>query len=330
MPDTHLILHVKGTEQETTVLPKHVVRAAISQGQITHSQLIWSVADNTWKQVRQLPHLWPSQKLAPAPVRVPTGALPKVTAAPQAVPMPKVATATGSVPRIAKPAVGAPPKVTLPGSTPVAKAAVPTARAAAVTPEAKAAVPVAQPAKNYVVKEDDAGAHPLKWVSIFLGVLIVGLVVVNYFLVDRSLVSGLGQTPYSGVTVYAHLGAYLQPNVIVIHVPKTNAITNENLTDFLVALAHSTPSIPLSSNLFDRVALTSGWTASYTLSGYAWKQLGDMGKDDEAQRKEFLLDQLADAVGDPLITSRSNEDEATLLAEREKVWDTFAAQFVRP
>jgi hypothetical protein len=32
MSNTHLILHVKGTEQETTTLPKQVVRAAISQG----------------------------------------------------------------------------------------------------------------------------------------------------------------------------------------------------------------------------------------------------------------------------------------------------------
>src|ERR1700683_2581321 len=42
MPDTRLILHVKGTEAETTELSRDVVRAAVSQGQLTHSQLIWS------------------------------------------------------------------------------------------------------------------------------------------------------------------------------------------------------------------------------------------------------------------------------------------------
>src|SRR5258707_4657143 len=89
--DTHLILHVKGTESETARLPKQVVRAAISQGQITHSQLIWSPPDNAWKQVRELPHLLPSQKLAPAPApRVPTGPIPRVVGA-----------QTGSVPRVA-------------------------------------------------------------------------------------------------------------------------------------------------------------------------------------------------------------------------------------
>src|SRR5277367_3581287 len=69
LPGERLILHVKGTQAETTELPKHAVRAAISGGQITHSQLIWSTADNAWKQVRELPDLLPSQKLAPAPSR---------------------------------------------------------------------------------------------------------------------------------------------------------------------------------------------------------------------------------------------------------------------
>ena len=326
MPDTHLILHIKGTEQETTVLPKHAVRTAISQGQITHSQLIWSVADNTWKQVRQLPHLWPSQKLAPAPVRLPTGALPKVTAAPpaQAVPVPRAS--TGPVPRIAKPAVSGPPKVTLPGAKPVAKAVVPTVRAAVVTPVVKADAPVDSPKKSYVVKEEDPGAHPLKWVSIILGLIIVGLIAVNYLLVDRPLVSTMSQTPYSGVSVYAHLGAYLQPNVIVIHIPASTKITEANLTDFLAALARATPSIPLSSNPFARVALTSGWTASYTLSGSDWKELADM---EDNQRKEFLLSALTDAAGEPLMSPQGNRDESALQAEREKIWDTFTNQFVR-
>jgi hypothetical protein len=315
MPDTHLILHVKGTEQDTTTLPKQVVRAAISQGQITHSQLIWVPEENNWKQVRQLPHLLPSQKLAPAPVRVPTGPLPKSAA----VVVPKVH--SGTIPRIAKASTPIPQVVVK------AASASPTPRVAATAKVAVAAT--AQPAQSYVVKEENPGTHPLKWISIGLAVIIFGLVAINYFLVDRPLVSSLGQTSFSNVAVYAHLGAYVQPNVIVIHVPSSSGVTKDKLTDFLVALAHSTPSIPLSENTFARVALTSGWTADYTMTGYAWKQLGEMGKDDEAQRKEFLLDQLTDAVGEPLI-STANKDDATLQAEREKTWDAFAAQFAKP
>ncbi len=329
MPDTHLILHVKGTEQETSTLPKQVVRAAISQGQITHSQLIWVPEDNTWKQVRELPHLLPSQKLAPAPLprvatgnlpRVATGNLPKVAA----VAVPKIAAPkakTGTVPRIA---TGTLPKVATPKiqTGPVPRIAT----ASTGAPVVKVAAAVAQPTKSYVVKEEDAGAHPLKWISIILGALILGMVGVNYLLVDRPLVSSLGETPFSQVSVYAHLGAYVQPNVIVIHIPTSSAVTSANLTEFLGALAHSTPTIPMSSNSFARVALTSGWTASYTLTGNDWRQLGDMPND---QRKEFLLSELTDATGEPLMSAQPNQDEATLHAEREKVWNAFVAQFTR-
>lgn len=294
------------------MLPKQAVRTAISQGQLTHSQLIWSVADNAWKQVRELPHLLPSQKLAPAPTRVPTGALPKVATGA----LPKVA--TGPVPRIAQPVT----------ATPTVKAAA-TVKAAGGTPVAKAAAPAEKREKNFVVKEENPGMHPLKWLCIALGVFIFALVSVNYFLVDRSLVSGLGQTPYSQVTAYAHLGAYVQPNVIVIHVPASSQITKANLTDFLVALAHSTPGIPFSGNPYSRVALTSGWTASYTLRGIDWKQLGDMANEDEAQRKDFLLSVLTDPIGEPLMTPQGKKSEQAMQSEREKIWDTFAAQFCR-
>ena len=63
MADTSLILHVKGTESETATLPKNVVRAGISEGKITHSQLIWIPGENTWKPVKELPELLPGERL---------------------------------------------------------------------------------------------------------------------------------------------------------------------------------------------------------------------------------------------------------------------------
>jgi len=330
--NTSLILHVKGTEQETTTLPKKAVREALSQGQLTHSQLIWSPPDNAWKQVRELPHLLPSQKLAPAPVpRAATGALPRISTGP----IPKVAGAsptaqTGSVPRVAK-QTGAVPRVASPttqtGGIPRVAASV----QSAVNTEAVPRVTVAstEPKKDYKLK-DEGGSHPLKWISIGMGVLLLGVMGLNYLLVSHPLSSEMSKTQFSSVTAYAHLGAFVQTNVIVIHVPTTKKLTKENLTDFLVALAQSTPSMPLSENAYGRVALTSGWTASYTLPGGSWKQLGEMGKDDEAMRKEFILDSIGGPAGEPLIEHAAGRDEATLQAEREKVWNTFAAQFIEP
>jgi hypothetical protein len=312
MAETNLILHVKGTEHATTSLPRQVVRAAISQGQITHSQLIWSAEDNAWKQVRELPQLWPSQKLAPPPpTRLGTGALPKVAATRgQTGPVPRVvaraATPAGS--GVSQPLTqGSPPKPT--GGTAVA-------------------VPAKRPTGEDLVVKEEHGPNPLKWICIGLAVVIFITVGINYLLVDLPLVSRLRGTNYSHVPVYAHLGAFMQPNMIVIHLPSSSSLTEANLTDFLVALAASTPEAPLSGNTFDRVALTSGWTGRYSFSGYAWKQLGSMAQEEESQRKEFLLDQMGNAAGEPLTSDNSNLSDDARQAERDKIWADFVAQFV--
>ena len=63
LPGERLILHVKGTEAETQELPKTEVKAGVLQGKITHSQLIWIPAENTWRPVRELPDLMPGETL---------------------------------------------------------------------------------------------------------------------------------------------------------------------------------------------------------------------------------------------------------------------------
>lgn len=299
MPDTHLILHVKGTESQTTELPKQAVRVAIAKGQITHSQLIWSVAENAWKQVRELPHLLPSQKLAPAP-RLPTSPLPKVdaTATPtvQAVPTARVAVKATATP------------------VPVARA---TSTAKTVSVK-----------KDLSIKEDDSN-HPLKWLCIGLGIVIFLALGFNYLMVDEPLNAHLGETAYGKVPVHGHLGAFVQPNVLVIHVWSASSLKSDQLTPFLVALAHSTPQSPVTNTVFDRVAITSGWLGEYSFSGYAWKQLGQMGQDDPGEQRGFVMNQLGDAAGQPLVPPSTLNPEAQQ-AMHDKIWNTFAAKFSQP
>jgi len=354
LPGEHLILHVKGTEAETAQLPKQAVRAAISQGKITHSQLIWSTADNAWKQVRELPELLPSQKLAPAPSRVaaipvpkpaevipesPTGPVARAVAVASAgtpqvrvatastsAPQVRVATASASAPQVraATPSASAPQvrAATPSAGAPQAKAAVPSAG----TPSVRAAVPASVPATGrFEVKEDDE-SHPLKWVCIGLGIFILLVLGTNYFLVDQPLVSNLSQTSYSNVPVYAHFGAFMQPKILVIHIPGSSKLTPENLTDFLVALAHSTPQNPITRDLFERVALTSSWTAQYSFSGGDWKQLGNMRESGETERREFLMNRMDDASGQSLLPESTLNEEAQQ-GKRDKVWDAFVAHF---
>jgi hypothetical protein len=324
LPSERLILHVKGTQSDTTELPKQAIRSAISKGEITHSQLIWSPAEGTWRQVRELPDLLPSQKLAPAPPRA------SAAPAPKAVEPIIPESPTGPVARAAEATKAGQPRVRAAGPPRVrvagASGKLPRVRVAAATPAVRAAAQASiRPTADLVVKADPY-THPLKWVCIGLGIFIVLVLAGNYLLVDRTLVSNLGKTSYSKVTVYAHLGAFMQPNVLVIHVPASSAITPDNLTDFLVALAESTPQNPISGGLFDRVALTSGWTSQYSVTGGAWKALGDMRQDGQAARAQFLLSQMSDAGGQPLL-SKSTLNEEAQQAMRDKVWDVFAAHF---
>ena len=376
LPGEHLILHVKGTEAETKELPKRAVRTAISQGEITHSQLIWSPAQNSWKQVRELPDLLPSQKLAPAPKRavvaqprVAEAIIPESPGGPVAraaqaagapVPRARVAKAAGgTVPRV-RVAVEAPPKVSvistgatpqvrvaaaLPAESPEVLKPVPVVaaempkivRAADAAPVRVAATPVAKPvvqaakvaaaprpAASFKVQEEDH-AHPLKWVCIVLGALILLLVGANYLIVDRPLTANMSRTAYPNIA-YAHFGAFMQPGVMVIHIPVSSKITAENLPQFLVTLAHNTPQNPLTNDLFSRVALTSGWTAQYSFSGFTWNEIGSMGQESNDRLKEEILTRLSDAGGQPLAPETTMNTE-TQRAVRDQVWNKFVANF---
>jgi hypothetical protein len=368
LPGETLILHVKGTESQTRELPKPAIRAAISKGEITHSQLIWSAAENQWKQVRDLPELLPSQQLAPAPARnapVPMLENTAPTVAPATVPAARAAVAASApgavvTPR-ARPAVEGPPRVTIGGaaavhtpqvkipqpsisvsatSTPIAaapRAAVPSAavRAAVATaPKVAAAMPAmtqaSGPHMGHVVKEDEEGAHPLKWICIGMAALIFLIVASNYSLVDRRLQSNYADTSYAGtVGVYAHYAAFLQPNVIVIHIPPSDKLTPENFSAFLVALAHATPANAIGGDPYERIALTSAWTAQYSFAGSAWKRLGEMQAESPAAQKEAILSDVGDASGQPLLPpSTLNSDE--LERKSQQAWTEFAGHFTKP
>jgi len=177
-----------------------------------------------------------------------------------------------------------------------------------------------------MVKEDDEGSHVVKWVCIGLGILILFVLGGNYLMVDHPLVSNMSQTAYSNVRVYAHYGAFMQPNVIVIHIPASATLTPDNLTDFIVTLAHSTPQNPITRDLFERVALTTGWTAQYSFAGYSWKELGDAGHETKDQQKEDIMNALGDAAGQPLMPE-STLNEEMQQAARDRVWETFVARF---
>jgi hypothetical protein len=366
LPGERLILHVKGTESETKELPKKAIKTALKKGEITHSQLIWSANEHAWKQVREIPELLPGQKLAPAPTREQLQALPRIVDGiiPESPtnPVARAVAASGDIPKVrvasaeptvalaadtSKPQVhvaGSPPKVIPKGSSvavpqgdvpTIAAANSPTASvplirvaaAATSTPaRIKAAVmPAAQSPVNHKIA-DDHGPHPMKWLCIGLGALIIILLVANLAFVDEPLAASLAHTKYSDVTVYGHLGAFMQPSVMVIHIRPNAALTEDKLPDFLVTLAHSTPTSPFTGEPYMRVAITTGWTAQYSFSGYSWKELGDMDSATPDQRKERIMMRMDDALGQSILPESTLNDEAKE-AQSEIIWAAFVARF---
>jgi hypothetical protein len=358
-PVEQLILHVKGTEAETRQLPKQEVRTGILHGQITHSQLIWSPPDNAWKQVRELPELLPSQKLAPAPT--PSTVQPKAVEAaiPESpsVPVARAAVAADAKPQVRMPvaltgspkpkvAVAAVPKVaavqtpqarvpSIAGSAPQVKVAVaapgaqkPRVAAVAATAAAREAAVAPGRYSGALEVDHEDHFHPFKWICIGLGVLIVLVLGANFLLVDQPLVSKFGKTSYSDVTVFAHFGAFMQPNVMVIHIPASSKITADNLPDILIALARSSPGNPITGTMFTRVAITSGWTAQYSFSGDSWVALAEQDQEGEAQRKEFLMGQMDDAGGQSVLPASTLNEDAQKV-KRDQVWNEFVAHFTK-
>jgi len=362
VPGESLILHVKGSTSETKEMPKKAIRTAIKEGQITHSQLIWSADEHQWKQVRDLPELLPSQKLAPAPVPRPhvpmlpsaePGAAPVAVARALPVATPKARPAVAGPPRaipsvgketpgptIAQPAVAvagtAVPAVRVASAAPVPasapRVAVATAPRAAQAPMAAVVAPEfhppAGPHEGHIVNEEDDVSNPVRWVCIILGALLALLVAANFFLIDWPLSSSLGKTSYANVFAYGHYGAFIQPNVIVIHIPPSEKLTPDNITDFLVALAHSTPRNPLTNDYFDRIALTSGWTSQYSFSGLAWMSLGEMKAAQAEDIRTRILSTGCDAIGQPLL-GPSTLNETAKEAAREKAWKQLVANFTK-
>jgi hypothetical protein len=304
MADTQLILHVEG--EKTAAIPKRIVRAGIAQGQIKYSQLVWSPIHTAWKQIRELPHLWPSQKIAPPPPARPNPPMavsvaPRVAAgpilAPRAVPSVKVS-APPKVPVLAGESVGA-------------------------VPRARVSPSFAAPATPVVARGNDTAGRIAKWLSFGVGGLLLLAVGVNAVLIDRPLAGNLQISTFKNVPVFAHLGAFIQPADLVIHVPKSAAINRDNLAQFLSTLAHCTPPRPFTQEPFDRVSIGSGWAGRFSFPGAAWTDLGKL-TDSPYEQQDFILSEVDDASGQPLAPAGVTSEV------RDQAWAALLREFTKP
>ncbi len=273
--------------QETRQLDLDSVRDAVARGEIGLDNWAWSPDRNEWVPLAQLPEF-----AEPEPVALP---------APEPVP-----------------AVRVTPRQVVSAAVPM-KVQAPVAQAGALPHAA-----------TYYSKPVDDHPHELPVFRIFfigLGTFIVALIIVNYFLIENSFRTKMDKTPFADISTHAHLGAFMQPTVLLVHVLPSRKITDDNFADLLTVLTQSAPRQALPGINFKIISLTPAWIGRYMISADDWDGFADMGGFSPQEKRQFVLSHLERAGGEPLLTEHRNETDDQRKADEAKVWQQLVATF---
>ncbi len=296
-----LFLAVPGT-QETRQLDLESVRDAVARGEIALDNWAWSPERNAWVPLAQLP------EFAALPATVPLPVAPEpiqiVRVEPKPAPTPVVEKAPEPV-RVAVPAQ-IPPARTVKG--PVGR-----------MPHA---------ATYYSKPIDEHHEFPFfKILFVVLGVVIVALVSVNYFMVEQPFRANMAKTPFADVQAHAHLGAFVQPSVLLIHVLPNKEINSDNFPDLLTALTQSAPRQAIAGRPFATISLTPAWLGVYAIDAADWEGFADMGGFTPGEKRQFVLTHLEWIDGAPLVETHKTDTAAQRQAREDQVWNELVARF---
>jgi hypothetical protein len=292
-----VFLAVPGT-QNTRELELEAVRSAVAKGEITLDNWAWSPSRNEWVPLSQLPEFTPAPNAPAEPIIIPA----PVKAQPVKV---QSATAQPAAVRVTTPAQ------------------VPAARSTAVSAAQK------QHAATYYSKPiQEHHEFPIfKVLFVVLGVIIAALIGVNYCLVDQPFRQNMAKTPFYGIQTHAHLGAFVQPGVLLIHVIPSEQITSDNFADFLTALTQAAPRAAVAGQPFATIGLTSSWLGQYVITADDWNGFADMSGFTPEEKKEYVLGHLERMNGDSLIPPIKNETETARRTREDQVWARLVNHF---
>ena len=151
-----------------------------------------------------------------------------------------------------------------------------------------------------------------------LGIVIVGLIGVNYFLVDQPFRAALAKTSFSNIQAHAHLGAFAQPNTMLIHIVPNPALTDDNFADFLTALAQSAPRTVIAGKSITTLGLTSKWLSQYVITSDDWDGFADMSGYSLEEKKKYVLEHLEQADGSPIYVVKPKPEARRPVGEPER------------
>lgn len=178
------------------------------------------------------------------------------------------------------------------------------------------------------VAMDDDG---FPFVKILFGVVYVAVLAIiglNYFMIDKPFGEKLSQGPFILVPAHVHLGSFVQPNALVVHILPSHELNEDNFADFLCTLAGSTPEQPFQDKPFEMVALSPDWFSQFALHGADWQNLGKMKDATPEDRKNFVTDHLDNIAGQPLIRHLNRLSPGDLKIARTRVWQDLTAKFL--
>ena len=295
MPDFDpqtLILAVPGT-QETQVLDFQSIRDAVARGEIGLDHWAWCPMQNEWLPLSRHPHfVHVDPTVAEEPVVEETAPLadPEPIQA-QPVPTPVV---------VKMQAFGGPVVVN----------------------------PNQLPATYYSKPIEESGEFPIfKTLFFVLALIVAAMVGVNYYLIDQPYHQNLSKTSFASIQTHAHLGAFVQPNALLIHILPSTGINPDNFPDLLMALTQCAPSEAITGIPFASVALTSSWFGQYVISAGDWKGFADMSGLSADQKKEYILNHLERSDGSPLVTYRKKDTPEIRKAHEAQAWNELVAHF---
>jgi hypothetical protein len=312
MADQTLILAVPGT-QETRELNFETVRAAVARGEIALDNWAWSPAQNAWLPLAQLPEY--------AAVAAPATPSPAPVIAPARV-IPVVNVKTPVVPQVV-----VEPEASVP--VPVVAKAVRVATPAQVSVAHNMNAGRGQMAATFYSKpiQEDNEFPIFKILFVVLGVIIAALVTVNYFMVDQPFRTALAKTPFSTVQVHAHLGAFVQPTALLIHIIPNGQITEDNFADFLTAVAQSAPRSAVAGETFSTMGLTSAWLGQYVITSEDWSGFADMTGYTPEEKKQFVLTHLENSDGTSVFIPAKNDTADARKAREDRAWTQLVNHF---
>jgi hypothetical protein len=178
---------------------------------------------------------------------------------------------------------------------------------------------------SFKIKDGSSGFKFFFWLP-FLAVS--GVIAANYFMIDKPFANKLAMTPFKSVQVYAHLGAFVQENALLIHILPAKELTKDDFADLLAAIAKSTPSQPFNHKPFNSVGLTSSWQSQYIFIGADWQKLGQMEGASHDDKKKFELAHFEYTDGSPLAYSRKTDNPIDVARRQNKAWQALVAHFL--